>query len=51
MEDTQASSVSLKDIYEQIASLLKEIEEYKGLLQNASENTRQNIKEQSNVRK
>ncbi len=45
MEEPQASSVSLKDINEQIVSLQKEIPDYKGLLQNTSENTRQDIKE------
>lgn len=40
-----ASSVSLEDFNEQIACLVKEIQDYKGLLQNASENTRQKIKE------
>ncbi len=45
MEDTWASSVSLKDINDQIVCLLKEIQGYKGLIENASENTRQDIKE------
>lgn len=45
MEDTQATSVSLKDINKQIASLQEEIQDIKGLLQNASENTRQDIQE------
>ncbi len=45
MEEPQASSVTLKDINEQIVSLQKEIQDYKGLLQNTSENTRQDIKE------
>ncbi len=45
MEGATASSISLEDIKEQIACLLKEIQDYKGLLQNASENIRQEIKE------
>lgn len=45
MESTQASSVSHMDINEQIVCLQMEIQDYKGLLQNASENTRQDIQQ------
>lgn len=45
MESTQASSVSYMDINEQIVCLQMEIQDYKGLLQNASENTRQDIQQ------
>ena len=45
MEGTQASSVSHMYINEQIVCLQMEIQDYKGLLQNASENTRQDIQQ------
>ena len=45
MEDPQASSVSNKDINEQIVILQKEIQDHKDLLKNANENTREDIKE------
>lgn len=45
MEDSQTPSVISRDINEHITDLQKEIEECKHLLQNESENKRQDIKE------
>ena len=45
MEDNQASSESLVDINGQIVTLQREIQDYKGLLQNASDITRQDIRQ------
>ncbi|KAK2920434.1 hypothetical protein Q8A73_002638 [Channa argus] len=43
MEVTEASSAFAKDANQQIADLQRQIYEYKGLLENATDNTRQDI--------